>query len=98
MEGAQMLQGSVDIISSKEVHQTLITDGSVGVKGMRVMLVAWYHLVTTALLAINFILLSALPEPPLMAPRRGVTRRWRRERFRERCQTRHSRVANINYL
>ena len=64
MEGAQMLQGSVEMISNKEVHQTLITDGSVGVKGMRVMLVAWYHLVTTALLAINFILLSALPEPP----------------------------------
>ena len=65
---------------------------------MRMMLEAWFHLVTTVLLAINFILLSALPEPPVMAPRRGVTRRWRRERFRERCKARHSRVTNINFL
>ena len=67
----------------------LFAESSVGVKGVRMLVVSCYHLITTLLLTINFILLTALPEPPMMAPKRGVTRRWRRERFLERCKTRH---------
>ena len=65
---------------------------------MRMLVVSCYHLVTTVLLTINFLLLTALPEPPMVAPKRGVTRRWRRERFLERCRTRHFRVSAIQSL
>ena len=74
----------------------LFSEPSVGVKGLRMVVVACYHLITIVLLTINFLLLTGLPEPPMMAPKRGVTRRWRRERFLERCKTRHFRVAAIH--
>merc|ERR1712115_575948 len=74
---------------------SMIQESSVCVKGVRSLVLAWYHLVTTLLLTINFILLTSLPEPPVLAPRRGVTRRWRRERFLERCRTRNLRLSTL---
>ena len=100
MEGAKILQGGNITISASAFSLLTrdIAEGSVGVKGVRVLLVAWYHLVTTFLLTINFLLLSVLPEPPQMAPRRGVSRRWMRERFMQRCRTRQARLNIINHL
>merc|ERR1712055_274184 len=50
-----------------------------------------YHVKTVVLLIISFVkssfidlpnlIVSSVPEPPVLTPRRGVTRRWRRERF-----------------
>ena len=61
----------------------------------RMVVLSVYSVLTASLLALNFAVLSLLPEPPTLAPRRGVTRRWRRQRFLERCQMRRLRLMEL---
>eukprot|EP00092_Neocalanus_flemingeri_P057616 GFUD01068521.1.p1 GENE.GFUD01068521.1~~GFUD01068521.1.p1 ORF type:complete len:117 (-),score=35.51 GFUD01068521.1:48-398(-) len=62
---------------------------------MKMMVLSFCSCLATCLLTLNFAVLSALPEPPFLAPRRGVARRWRRERFLERCQMRRLRLMEL---
>ena len=62
---------------------------------MKMLVLSFYSFLTASLLTLNFAVLSALPEPPVLAPRRGVTRRWRRQRFLERCQMRRLRLMEL---
>eukprot|EP00090_Calanus_glacialis_P014007 TRINITY_DN2263_c0_g1_i1.p1 TRINITY_DN2263_c0_g1~~TRINITY_DN2263_c0_g1_i1.p1 ORF type:complete len:107 (+),score=25.80 TRINITY_DN2263_c0_g1_i1:69-389(+) len=51
---------------------------------VKMMVLSIVFFVSSSLLTINLAIISALPDPPILTPRRGVTRRWRRERFSER--------------
>ena len=62
---------------------------------LRLAIVSLYALITATLLSLHILVLTALPEPPALAPRRGLTRRWRRQRFRERCRTSKLRIQEM---
>lgn len=61
----------------------------------KMVVVAVYSLTTALLLGLHFLVLSGLPEPPVLAPRRGLTRSWRRQRFMQRCHTRSARLMEL---
>merc|ERR1712098_438706 len=79
---------------AKHIH-TFGYDPRVASWTMKMVVLSFYSVLTASLLTLNFALLSVLPEPPTMAPRRGVTRRWRRKRFLERCQMRRLRLQEL---
>jgi len=78
-----------------EDFHTLGYDSKVTSWTMKMVVLSFYSVLTASLLALNFAMLSVLPEPPTLAPRRGVTRRWRRQRFLERCQMRRLRLLKL---
>merc|ERR1712106_361278 len=62
---------------------------------LRYAVVQTYSLISASLLLLQFTILTLLPEPPCLSPRRGVTRKWRRERFLERCIERKQRLLEM---
>ena len=61
----------------------------------KLMVAAVFSLSSALLLGLHFLVLSGLPEPPVLAPRRGLTRAWRRQRFMQRCHTRSARLMEL---